>query len=134
MNKKIKIKYDKSGVIIDAYNADIEIDGNYIIVDFSVWSEYSKYNKDDLQIKNNRIVILNDADKKLNIIKIKIKAGDIVESKYPLYKQLNITNLLDGYTQEDKTKMIDFINSIRAISNKAELEGTALEDIDWEII
>ncbi len=62
---------------------------------------------------------------------IKRKCGDIIESKYPLYKQLNITNLLDGYTQEDKTKMIDFINSIRAISNKAELEGTAIDDIDW---
>lgn len=64
---------------------------------------------------------------------IKRKCGDIIESKYPLFKQLNITNLLDGYTQEDKTKMIDFINSIRAISNKAELEGTALENIDWGI-
>jgi len=64
---------------------------------------------------------------------IKRKCGDIIESKYPLFKQLNITNLLDGYTQEDKTKMIDFINSVRTISNKAELEGTALEDIDWGI-
>ena len=64
---------------------------------------------------------------------IKRKCGDIIESKYPLYKQLNITNLLDGYTQEDKTKMINFINSIRAISNKAELEGTAIDDIEWVI-
>lgn len=62
---------------------------------------------------------------------IKRKCGDIIESKYPLYKQLNITNLLDGYTQEDKTNMIDFINSIRAVSNKAELEETSLENIDW---
>ena len=75
-------------------------------------------------------------DEELNqqrISLIKRKCGDIIESKYPLYKQLNIINLLDGYTQEDKTKMIDFINSIRAISNKAELERTALEDIDWGI-
>lgn len=75
-------------------------------------------------------------DEELNkqrISLIKRKCGDIIESKYPLFKQLNITNLLDGYTQEDKTKMIDFINSVRTISNKAELEGTALEDIDWGI-
>ena len=75
-------------------------------------------------------------DEELNqqrISLIKRKCGDIIESKYPLYKQLNITNLLDGYTQEDRIKMIDFINSIRAISNKAELEGTALEDIIWSI-
>lgn len=134
MNTKIKIKYDENGSIVDAYHTDIKIDGTYIIVDSDIWEKYSKYNKDDLQIKDNQIMILNNADKKLNIIKIKIKAGDIVESKYPLYKQLNITNLLDGYTQEDKTKMTDFIDSIRAISNKAELEGTALEDIDWGII
>lgn len=76
-------------------------------------------------------------DEELNqqrIASIKQKAGDIINPRYSIIKQLNITNLLDGYTQEDKTKMIDFINSIRAISNKAELEGTALEDIDWGVL
>jgi hypothetical protein len=65
---------------------------------------------------------------------IKRKAGNVISSKYSIIKQLNISNLLDGYSEEDKTKMIAFINSIRAISNKAELEGTALEDIDWGVL
>ncbi len=67
------------------------------------------------------------------ILSIKNKAGQVIESKYSIFKQLNITNLLEGYAEEDKEKMIDFINSIRAISNKAEIEGTALEDINWNI-
>ena len=68
---------------------------------------------------------------KQRISLIKRKSGDIIESQYPIYKQLNITNLLDGYTQKDKDEMIEFINKIRNISNKAEQEGTALEDINW---
>lgn len=65
------------------------------------------------------------------ILSIKAEAGRIIESKYSIFKQLNITNSLDGYTPEDKIEMIAFINAIRAISNKAELEGVALENINW---
>lgn len=70
----IKIKYDENGSIVDAFDSSIEIEGNYIIVDSSIWSEYSKYSKDDLKIEDANIVILNGADKKLNLIKIKAKA------------------------------------------------------------
>ena len=70
----IKIKYDENGVIVDAFDSSIEIDGNYLIVDSSIWGEYSKYSKDDLKIEDANIVILNGADKKLNIAKIKTKA------------------------------------------------------------
>ena len=70
----IKIKYDENGSIVDAFDSSIEIDGNYIIVDSSIWGEYSKYSKDDLKIEDSDIVILNNADKKLQIIKIKAKA------------------------------------------------------------
>lgn len=99
-------------------------DGNRDYEDYKLWLEDGNIPEPeftDEEINQQRISL------------IKRKSGDIIESKYPLYKQLNITNLLDGYTQEDKTKMIDFINSIRTISNKAELEGTTLEDINWEI-
>lgn len=41
----IKIKYDENGSIVDALISSIEIDGDYIIVDSSIWSEYSKYSK-----------------------------------------------------------------------------------------
>lgn len=70
----IKIKYDENGSIVDAFDSSIEIDGDYIIVDSSIWGEYSKYSKDDLKIEDENIVILNGADKKLDIIKIKAKA------------------------------------------------------------
>lgn len=76
------------------------------------------------------IVIENE---KQRVLSIKDEAGLIIELRYPIFKQLNITNLLDGYTSEDKTKMIVFINAIRAISNEAEINGTALEDIEWGI-
>lgn len=70
----IKIKYDENGSIVDAFDSSIEIDGDYIIVDSSIWGEYSKYSKDDLKIEDANIVILNGADNKLDIIKIKAKA------------------------------------------------------------
>lgn len=66
------------------------------------------------------------------ILSIKAKARDLIESKYPFYKQLNITNLLDGYTERDKTEMIDYINLIRKISNEGETNKTQLEDITWK--
>lgn len=59
------------------------------------------------------------------------KAGEIIESKYPIYKQLNITNLLAPYTIEDRDEMKAFIDDIRTLANNAVESKTALEDIDW---
>lgn len=59
---------------------------------------------------------------------IKSKAGALIEEKYPLYKQLNIIRA-GGVDLETMTTYID---KIRAISNEAEQNGTALEDIVWE--
>lgn len=84
-------------------------------------------------LSQEEIKTIEIENEKQRVLLIKQEAGRIIESKYSIYKQLNITNLLEGYTTEDKTKMIDFINKIRAISNKAELEGTALENINWSI-
>lgn len=69
----------------------------------------------------------------LRVSLIKQKAGEFIEAKYPLYKQINITNLLSPYTQDDKNKMIAYIDGIRRVSNEAEAKGTALEDIDWGV-
>ena len=130
MNEEIKIKFDDKGFIIDAFHSEIKIDGNYIVVASDIWEQYSKYNKDDLQIKDNEIVILNDADKKINIIKIKAKANELINSKYPSYKQLNI---IRNGGKELEIMALE-IDRIRAISNEAEIEGTALKDIDWGVL
>lgn len=61
---------------------------------------------------------------------IKSKAKSLIESEYPIYKQMN--NLMSRIVV-DIDLMNEYISTIRAISNKAELEGTALEDIEWGI-
>ena len=53
---------------------------------------------------------------------------------YPFkYKQINITNLLIPYTEEDREIMRTFINSKRAICHKAITDGIKVEDINWEV-
>lgn len=70
-------------------------------------------------------------DEELNqqrIASIKAKSGQIINFKYDIYWQLNHPRLDVSYANQ-----YEWIDNIRAISNKAELEGTALEDIDWGI-
>lgn len=95
----------------------------------------------EINLETGEILELEDAPiikeskeelEKQRVSLIKRKSGDIIESKYPLFKQLNITNLLDGYTEKDKIEMIDYINLIRKISNEAEANKTQLEDITWK--
>ena len=59
---------------------------------------------------------------------IKSKAGELINSKYPDYKQLNILRI-GGAELEAMTAYID---GIRAISNEAESNGTKVEDIKWQ--
>ena len=58
---------------------------------------------------------------------IKSKAGELINSKYPDYKQLNILRI-GGVELEAMTAYID---GIRAISNEAESNGTKVEDVQW---
>lgn len=60
---------------------------------------------------------------------IKLKAEEVITSKYPLYKQLNI--LMNGDTDEINV-MNAFITNIRNISNKAEVDLIELDKINWE--
>lgn len=59
---------------------------------------------------------------------IKSKAGELINSKYPDYKQLNIIRV--GGSELDA--MTAYIDGIRAISNEAERNGTKVEDVQWE--
>ena len=58
---------------------------------------------------------------------IKQKAAELINSKYPDYKQLNI--MRTGGAELEA--MSAYIDSIREISNKAEQDGIKAEDVQW---
>lgn len=62
---------------------------------------------------------------------IEAKCNQAIEAIYPIYKQINITNLLAPYTEEDREVMKAFIDSKRAICHKAIDDGTKPEDVDF---
>ena len=62
---------------------------------------------------------------------LEAKCNQAIESIYPIYKQINITNLLASYTEEDREVMKAFIDSKRAICHKAIDDGTKVEDVDF---
>ena len=63
------------------------------------------------------------------IDKIKAKASELILAKYSIIWQLN-------HPRTDVTYANDYayIDNIRDISNEAEANGTALEDIDWRVL
>ena len=65
------------------------------------------------------------------IQEIETKCNQVIEAVYPIYKQINITNLLTPYTEEDREDMKAFIDSKRAICHKAIADGTKAEDVDF---
>ena len=64
------------------------------------------------------------------IICIKSKAKELIEAKYPTYKQMNI--LMSNDEAQIKT-MNDYISAIRDISNKAEKTTLNYDEVDWNI-
>ena len=68
------------------------------------------------------------------IQQVEAKCNQSIEAIYPIYKQINITNLLTPYTEDDRDVMKAFIDSKRAICHKAIADGTKAEDINWEVI
>ena len=59
---------------------------------------------------------------------IKSKASELINSKYPDYKQLNIIRI--GGSELEA--MSAYIDSIREISNKAEQDGIKVEYVQWQ--
>ena len=74
---------------------------------------------------------LNQKIEQERINQIESKCNQAIESVYPIYKQINITNLLTPYTEEDREVMNAFIDSKRAICHKAIADGTQPEDVDF---
>jgi len=90
-------------------NANCYEDGKFIIKDF----------RTDEQREQQRIK------------QIESKCNQAIEAIYPIYKQINITNLLTPHTEEDKEAMKAFIDSKRAICHKAIDDGTKAEDVEF---
>lgn len=67
----------------------------------------------------------------IRIQSINNKAGEIITNKYPLYKQNNITLLLNPCTEIDLEEMKIFIETVRGIAKDAKNNGTQLENINW---
>ena len=65
------------------------------------------------------------------IQEIESKCNQSIVAVYPIYKQINITNLLTPYTEEDRDIMKAFVDNKRAICHKAITDGTKPEDVDF---
>ena len=63
---------------------------------------------------------------KQRISQIKAKASELITAKYSIIWQLNHPRTDVNYASD-----YAYIDGIRNISNEAEANGTALEDIDW---
>ena len=93
-------------------NANCYENGEFIVKDFTT----------DVEIEDIRIQ------------QIEAKCNRAIEAVYPIYKQINITNLLTPYAEEDREIMKSFIDSKRAICHKAIKDGIKAEDVTWEVI
>ena len=94
---------------VKAYNSQPE---------FGVWNG-NEWIKDEVESEKARIQ------------QIEAKCNQAIEAIYPIYKQINITNLLTPYTEQDNDVMKAFIDSKRAICHKAIADGTKAEDVDF---
>ena len=119
-----------TGGYIDTINKDIP--KNAIEVAETIW----KQRLDDSSLncyEDGKLVkkdfTTDEQREEQRIQQIEAKCNQVIEAVYPLkYKQINITNLLIPYTEEDRETMRAFINSKRAICHKAIADGTKPED------
>lgn len=122
-----------TGGYIDTINKDIP--KNAIEVSEAIW----KQRLDDSSLncyEDGKLVkkdfTTDEQREEQRIQQIEAKCNQVIEAVYPLkHKQINITNLLIPYTEEDREIMRAFINSKRAICHKAIADGTKPEDVDF---
>lgn len=129
----MKYVHLENNKILGWYSDDIHdiIPTPNIEVSDEVWQEAININANCYE-KGNFIVkdFRTDEEKEVQrIASIKAKAREVIEEKYPLYKQNNI--LMSGVTA-DIANMNQCIANIRNISNEAEVNRTALEGIKWK--
>lgn len=112
----------------DVHNA-IPIDS--IVVEDEIWQEAININANCYE--NGKFIVKDFRTakeiEKQRVLSIKSKAGEIIINRYSIVWQLNHPRIDETYKAE-----YEWIDKIREISNKAELEGTAMEDINWDLI
>lgn len=86
---------------------------------------------DEWNYTQNRWIENIEKKETQRIQQIESKCNQAIEAVYPIYKQINITNLLTPYTEEDRDVMKSFIDNKRAICHKAITDGTKPEDVDF---
>ena len=123
--------------ILGWYDNEIHLDiptPNIEVTD-EVWQEALSINANCYE--NGEFIVkdftTNEQREQQRTQQIEYKCNEVIEAVYPIYKQINITNLLTPYTEEDRDVMKAFIDSKRAICHKAIADGTNVEDINWEV-
>jgi hypothetical protein len=111
----------------------LEIPTPNIEVTDEVWQEALNINANCYE--NGKFIVKDfttyEQREQQRIEQIEAKCNQVIEAVYPIYKQVNITNLLTPYTEEDRNVMKAFIDSKRAICHKAIADGTKVEDVDY---
>ena len=125
-------KNEITGGYIDNINKNIP--KNAIEVSKTIW----KQRLDDSSLncfENGKLVkkdfTTDEQREQQRIQQIEAKCNQSIEAIYPIYKQINITNKLTPYVEEDREVMKAFIDSKRAICHKAIDDGTKPEDVDF---
>ena len=133
---KYIINYTKEGKILGFLNKEELTDFN-IEVSSDIWFEAQYFNKiiiDGDNISFDKVDWRTTEEiNEFRIQEIESRCNQVIEAVYPIYKQINITNLLTPYTEEDRDTMKAFINSKRAICHKAIADGTKAEDVNWDV-
>ena len=116
-------------------NIHLEIPTPNIEVSEKVWQEALNINANCYE--NKKFIFkdfrTDEQREQQRIQQIESKCNQTIEAIYPIYKQINITNLLTPYTEEDRDVMKAFIDSKRAICHKAIADGTKPEEVNWEV-
>ena len=114
---------ENTNKILGWYSDDIHSDiptPNIEVTD-EIWQEAININANCYE--NSKFIVkdfrTDEQKEQQRIQQIESKCNQSIESVYPIYKQINITNLLTPYTEEDREVMKAFIDSKRAICHKA---------------
>lgn len=121
VQEKLNIDNELAGYLIDdkEYVPAVESDNRYI--------EILSFIENGGEVLKDESVFLNLENTR--IFQIKSKASELILAKYSIIWQLNHPRTDVAYTSE-----YAYIDRIRDISNEAEANGTALEDIDWLVL
>ena len=98
--------------------------------DFVYLDDKTKVSK---KVLDEATLLKAEMEEEQRVQQIEDKCNQAIEAVYPIYKQINITNLLTPYIKQDKDVMKAFIDNKRAICHKAIDDGTKAEDINWEV-